>query len=393
MHLIEQYALASSSTISKPQIFTKYFPLPNINKYITLHTQSKETKSYDLWQEVIDLILPILRKENISIIQIGQKDEKPINGCYHIMGQTSLNQCCYILQNTLAHLGCDSFPVHVCSVFGKKICSIYSNNFIRNVGPYWSKAEDVILLEPDRKEGEKPSFMITGEKSINTIKPEKLAQSICKLLNLDFLYPYKTLQIGKFYQNRVIESDCSNVLNIQQIGLSNIILRLDYNYNLAVMIEQLKRNPCSILTDKAIPINILQELKPHVLEVMVKITDKHNPLFIKELQEAKIKYRMFTELPIKELNKIKLDYIDFTQIITHRGEPVMPEILKDKNLANIYYKCNKNVISNDFYQSKYDLLSKRKFNPNTPEPQPIKNLEFLKELYAESDYCIWLEKV
>ena len=81
MNLAELYSLTCSSKIGKPFIVEKYFPL-TCNKYITLQPYSKDSKTYDYWQEVLAIIFPVLKENDIEIVQIGGQNEKPLEGCY-----------------------------------------------------------------------------------------------------------------------------------------------------------------------------------------------------------------------------------------------------------------------------------------------------------------------
>ena len=139
MHLIETYALNCGLKIDEPFIYDKYCPIP-FEKYISFQPYSKyDAKSYDYWQEVINQIFPKLQAENIHIIQIGGKDEKPIDNCYHLQGKTSISQAAYIIKNSIIHLGVDSFGVHIASHYDKKIIALYSNSRPENAGPYFKK--------------------------------------------------------------------------------------------------------------------------------------------------------------------------------------------------------------------------------------------------------------
>lgn len=73
MHLLEQYALTCGVKIDKPTIYESFYPI-NSNKYICFHPTSKyDSKVYDYWQIVLDLILPVLRNHKIDVVQIGGK--------------------------------------------------------------------------------------------------------------------------------------------------------------------------------------------------------------------------------------------------------------------------------------------------------------------------------
>ena len=101
MHLVETYALNCGLKIDKPYIYEKFFPL-DVEKFITLHPNSKYgSKCYDYWQDVVDILLPKLEKENIKILQIGVAEDKPIKGCLHAHGKANINQTAYILSKSL----------------------------------------------------------------------------------------------------------------------------------------------------------------------------------------------------------------------------------------------------------------------------------------------------
>jgi ADP-heptose:LPS heptosyltransferase len=127
MHLLEQYSLASGVKIKKPYIYEKFFPV-TAEKYITFHPSSKPSKTYDYWQEVINIISPILDSKGIKIIQLGQEKEKVYSGVVSLVGFTNINQTAFILRDCLLHFGADSFPTHIASGYNKKIVALYSNN-------------------------------------------------------------------------------------------------------------------------------------------------------------------------------------------------------------------------------------------------------------------------
>ena len=64
MHLVERYSLGTGAKIGKPFILEKFFPM-DITNYITLQPRGKyDSRSYDYWQETVDVLLPILKKSN-----------------------------------------------------------------------------------------------------------------------------------------------------------------------------------------------------------------------------------------------------------------------------------------------------------------------------------------
>ena len=258
MHLVETYALSCGAKIDKPIIYEKYFPLPN-EKYISFQPFSMAgSKNYDFWQEVIAVLHPALKKEGISILQLGAKEEKTFQGCMSVVGNTNLGQASYAIARSELHLGADSFGAHVASAYGKKIVSIYSNNIVECVKPYWSEDKDVALIEPKRTT--KPNFSTDeSPKTINSIKPESIAEAVCKLLGVSFRKPYETVFLGDKYGEDDFFVFVPDIFHPIRDPKSPIELRMDYHFDEAILEQQLRRCPCAVITDKSINIDLLKK--------------------------------------------------------------------------------------------------------------------------------------
>ena len=357
-HLIETYALNCGARIDKPLIREKYFPLP-FDKYITVHTTSKDAKTYDYFNDVLDIIFPVLKKAGIDIVQIGGKDDKPVNRAFKVLGMTNVNQSAYIIRKGLLHLGVDSFPVHLASIDpDHKIVALYSTNFKNIVKPYWGKAENQILLEPERN-GKKPSFMERETpKTINTIRPEEIAKSVCKLLRIPFNWNFETVFTGQYYHNVMVETVPNHVVDTSNLGLDALIVRMDYYFNESFLFEQLNRIKCSIVTNKPINLQLLAQQKSKIEEVVYIIEKDNHPDFIRELQRLGIKYHLLTYLPDDEIEKYKLKFMEFGML--HRREIKFPEALKKHTNKSLVYKSAKFILSDGkVFPSRLAMLQDR----------------------------------
>lgn len=346
-HLIETYALNCGLKIDKPYIYEKFFPLI-ADRFITIHPNSKyDSKCYDYWQEVVDFLSPELAKEKISIVQIGTKDDKPIKGCLHTQGQTSINQASYIVGRAELHFGADSFAAHVASAMGKKIVCLYSNNFAEVVRPYWSKESDRIMLEPDRK-GKRPNFSEKeSPKTINEIKPEKIAESVLKLLNLDSQIGWKTILRGPKYMSANVQSIPNSVVNPKAINVDSMIMRMDVEHNEKILAAQLAVCDCSILSKLPIDLEILSKFKSKIKQFVYEIDENHNPAFALNVKNLGIETVLYNSLSEDKLKHIKMDYFDVGVLINK--PKINPEDvikLRDLGLENLYYKSKKYTISN-----------------------------------------------
>ena len=373
MHLVETYALNCGLKIDKPYIYAKFFPL-DVEKFITLHPNSKYgSKCYDYWQDVVDILLPKLEKENIQILQIGVAEDKPIKGCLHGQGKSDINQTAYILSKSMLHIGADSFPAHVASGYGKKIVCIYSNNYAANCDPYSTADEDKVIIEPER-DGKKPSFAADeSPKTINTINPEDIAAGVLKLLNIENNKNFKTVKKGPAYNHAIVELVPNCVADISSIGIDSIIMRMDLEFNEQVLAAQLSKGKCSIITDKPIDINIFKQLKQNVTELVYLVDENHKPDFIKEVFNLGFKVILMSELKPEKLEPIKIDYMDFG-VIQQVPFPEKEEIkkLKSYDLDKLYYKSKRILISNaKSYKGEAAWRSDTPSDPNDNSPLKV----------------------
>lgn len=374
MHLVESYATSCGLKIGKPFIMDTYFPLP-FDKYISFQPFSKfPSKDYDYWQEVINLITPHLQENNIKIVQIGGEKEKVLDGVYNIVGQTNIRQAAYVVKNAIMHVGTDSFAAHIASGFDKKIVALYSNNNISNVKPYWTKENDMVLLEPER--AHKPSYAIQeNPKSINTIKPEKIAQGILKLLGIsNKINLIDTIYSGKLFNNKLFHIVPDHVVQRSQT-INHCISRMDILFNEANLGAQLKLMPCIIATNEAIDINILKENKQNILGVNVFIEDESILPFISQLKEANIKYQMYSYLPKEDLNKYKIHFMEYGIISKINLKHPKVEELINKAKHKIFYKSNNYILSKGNV-----YLSEKAFFDNRPVVSINENIQELYDI-------------
>jgi len=372
MHLVERYATTCGVKIDKPYIYENFFPLP-VEKYITFQPYSKySSKNYDYWEEVISMIFPYLQKNNISIVQIGAKDDKPISNCINLSGQTKISQAAFIIKKSIMHLGADSFAAHIASGYDKKIVAIYSNNNINNVKPYWTKSEDMVLLKPNTNK--KPQYSANEiPKSINSIRPEQIAKSVLDLLNIKYDSLPVTLSIGEEYVNKTLEIIPDQPLNVKEIQIDNIIVRMDYQFNEQILEYYLQDKKCIIITDKPISENILKNYKQKIPQLVYVIDKDNDPNFARLLKRNAINYTLISYLEEKDLNQYKLDYMDYGLIIRR----TYPNKL-DINYNNIYFKSSKIVLSGKGqFSTKYQWIKNDNSNKFNDDPELQKELNNL----------------
>jgi hypothetical protein len=399
MHILEQYALNCGLKINKPYIYEKYFPLP-FEKYITFNPFGKfNSRKYSYWQEVIDLITPILNKENIHIVQIGGKNEIGYNSCTHLMGQTNFNQTAYIINNSLLHFGVDSFPVHLASYFDKKIVALYSNMYFSQSKPYWSSPENIELIQADLK-NKKPSYSAEeNPKIINNIKPEEIVLKILKLLNINHNFEHETIFIGSRYEHYILESIPSIVLPPEVFPGTLLNIRFDYieqieEKDYICTLNNLNNRNCAIITDKPIQIEHLLQLKDKITGIMYDITFKNIDFdFVNKVKFYGIKIDfIFNKSKNKDetiLNNRKLELIDYPELINIIENQEKP---KDKIQQSNFYKSKKLFFANNkTYLSYAAYLENKPVNLDKLDvSQKISDINNINQLVEEDgDYCLF----
>ena len=381
MHLIEQYSLGCGVKIDKPSVEVSFFPLP-FDKYIVIHPSSgMEPKTYDYFNDVINLIYPLLSKNNISIVQIGDKKDTPLPKCHHLNGVTTLSQSFYLIKNCELLIGNDSFSTHVASGFDKKLVSLYSTNFKECCGTYWGSPENQFLIQADLN-GNKPSFSDKeSPKVVNNIMPEEIGVPSLDLLNIKHkLKSYKTLNIGEFYSSPSLEviPDFFTPLNVPP--KTGINLRLDYHFDLNFTASWLSKHPTHIITNQNLPIELLGKFKNNISKISIDLESGGNFSHsdIKKINSIGVPIEIFSS-DLSMLNSHQVQFIEWGV-----RKLSFPE-KKDLDFSN-------EVCNNSFYYSSKTILSKNKEYSskagwlNSQEKSKIEKVIDSPEFWKESDY-------
>ena len=363
MHILEQYSLACGVKIKKPFILEKYFPI-NFDKYIVFHAPNKfQSRTYDYWGEVLSMISPLLKKENIHIVQIGSKEEKIYSEfCYTTNGQTDFNQLAYIIKNSSLLLGIDSFPIHLASYYDRKIVGLYCNMYKEHSKPYWGNESNHCLIESERF-GLKPSYSsIENKKTINLIKPEYIAQKVLDMLEIKHEIEIETILVGDKYSNPIIEMIPSNPVNISNLNIGQINVRMDQHFNQNVLEEQLLISKCSILTNKPIDIKLIKNYKNNINKFIFFVNKNFNHEYLLDFINLGIPYEIASFESEKEINKLKINYMDIGHVFKIDTDKYKNIINSFKNDKNIKFKSSKRTLFNNkvypsLYHAKNDINS------------------------------------
>ena len=374
MHILESYALQNDLKIDKASVYEKYFPLA-VDKFITIDASNLGTAAlaYDHWQLVVDLIQPKLGEQGIKIIQLGNKDCVPLRNCYITLGQCNFNQRAYVLRKSLVHACPNNESSHTASIYNKKSVVLFSNNcYPSQFLPYWTDKENLEVLKPSSSS--KPSFNPNeNPKSINTIKPEDVAQKILNFVGIHTFVPeFKTVKIGNSLRRPRIESTLTHFLDVQKLGVSSLIVRADLNFNEDALRKQLESCECSVITNRPLSDETLNRYHKKIVELVYYIEDDNDPAFIKKVKEKSIQYLLRSRKEEEQTNDFKLNYLDYGLV-----ERILPRSRDDfeelKGHENLHYKSTHFIIHNgQFYPSTAAFLRLQQGHPTMEhEPQPV----------------------
>jgi len=358
MHIAESFALASGAKINNQKVYERFVPIGS-NKYISFHKIH-----YDQFQEVLNLIQPILKNYGIDILQIGGTNFPNILSVpkFKDYGSTS-----YILRNSLLHFGEYSILFDLCSSVNTKSLILNSIAYEKIICPFFSNKDKQVVINNYSKNNNLPLFDPKSSKGLlNEIKPEDITVKILNLLGLEFHKPYETLYRGEYYKENFFEI---NVYPIKDYvyDLSQIpepIIRLDYHFDLAFLESHLKNKKCRIRTNKEIPESIIKKYADNIAGIDLEIKNRENfATFIKFVKKAKVELLLFSFLNEEICNDLKMQYLDIEPINFQKTTvPIVNFNLNDKDL---FFKCDEVILyKNQFYISKDDIINNNFYDPN-----------------------------
>jgi hypothetical protein len=386
LHLLETYALSTASKIGKPYILKKYFPI-DAEKYITIQNSSgMPGKCYDFFEEVVKFLKPLLDSNNYKIVQIGDEKDRKISEALDLTGKTNINQTAHVISRSSLHLGNDSFAVHMASAFDAPTVALYGITTPEIAGPYWPNKK--INLYSNKF---KPSFNPNeSPKTVNNIKIEEVVAACEELLFGKKSINITTNYIGSRYNDRIIESIPNQVINKEFFKDTILNLRFDYLddvSDLSSTFYNLSQRKCAIVTDKAINIENLENVKQNI-EIVIYDVSKHVDVsFIKKLEKFGINYvctidKSSVNEDVIETRKFEL--MDFCNINLYFSTPEnIPLEIKSETL----FKSNRIILSNGkIYNSRSAQLSDI---PIVTPNAPIKysDIQDKKEFLKDIEYC------
>lgn len=380
MNLLKSFKATTGLEPGKAHIYEKIFPLP-FDNYIILETQSSDPNvNYCFWSRIIELIKPILAKQNINIIHFIDDKRYYFDDVY-IDASVLLNQKAYLLNNAKLFCGASKIYSLICSEYGTKQCYLKYDYYLDNI----LEQDNVINSDSIRK-----NFVNSTPFPINNIRPEEIAKKIIKIL---FNYEPEfdnTISIGRVYATQSIEIIPDNVFNITSVDKNQIVIRMDFLFSENNLDKQLDLLEASIVTNKPINKNILIRHNKKIKKLYYKIEKNSDSDFLNLVESLGIDFELITSLTGEDLNKEKIKYMDSKKI--NRLNILDLKFLDGLDKSKIYFKSNKIVVKSgktfcSRWHAKVMINSENVRNSKSEIPPLID--ESFKE---EADYFYFLTK-
>lgn len=364
MHLIELYAKDLGVKIGRPKITSHFFPITH-RDYITIHNDNKiPSKEYKYWDDVISLFKE--KCDKYKFVQVGSYGEKRITLADEHWPTTSLKQLFYIIKHSKAHVGIDSVPVHIASHYNKPTVSLYSHTYANTCKPYWNSK--YIALESNR-DGKLPSFSLNEDPHyIDKIYPDKIAQSLLDILDIDKTVSQKTLYIGNKYGIKIFD-----VIPLKDpVAISgDINVRMDLFHNEEILLKCLNRFPCEITINRPLNSNILLHKNIKFINYISARFDENFTSALKKsgknfsllcsdrdsLNDERAKFFDFIISPYLEEEIIQSSTKSFLINAKENHDDINEENFKFSISSTKIYVCG-----DDRYFSKYDFNGKKDTN-------------------------------
>lgn len=335
-HLIQEYAKSCGVKIGSPKISPTFYPIP-FDKYITIHHGTCNSTVYSYWPEVIEILKPILEKENIKIVQILE-GKSPIipKADHHVL--CSPKQAAHIVEHSECHVGVDSVYCSIAGEFLRPLVAVYSHTSPKNTGPWKCDKEktNIITAFGDAKPSYNPN---DSQKVINSIKPEYLAGKILSSLNKDDEIKFKTLFIGERFRDECIDVVPIAPTNIQR---EKINVRMDIHHDESVLAKIIEKNRVEVTLSNPISSKILFSGRIFTINYL---SEKFDESFVKMAKQSGIQLNLLC-VSKKDLSNERAKFFDYS-IIFHDLKEIIAknkEKFSEISTENLKIKSNKQIV-------------------------------------------------
>lgn len=199
------------------------------------------------------MILNFLQVTGIQVIQIGDNDDPSILSSLDLRGLLTVRQLAYVIKNSRLCITSNQFTSKLCRVYNKSLILLGSNYPSKQVVPSFDK---VVYIEPELKTARWNYKKDEWPKTINSIKPEVIANAILNKIGIEDSVNYKTLYIGEKFGPRFLNFIPEGIFPKELIN-TPFNIRLDIFDNQEYLSPILNMTQADITTKTPLDLNSL----------------------------------------------------------------------------------------------------------------------------------------
>lgn len=372
MHEIEKISKNCGLETEKPFILEQLFPLP-FDRYVVIFMEDIPSRNYLYYQDVVDIMKPILNNQGIRIIQMSTSKVYELEETVKLVNGLDLGQVAYVVKNSLGVITTSEFVTQLAESYDKKILQLFSDSDSYYSGSYFGSEENYRKI----KFNNKSDFDLGNQKSsINKILPTNIVDEFLSLMGIKNTFPFKEVRVGNRYINRAVEMVPTSTIDISSFKIDSIIVRMDLNHNEEILEQQLNHSVCCVITKKPISFHLLEKYRTRIKELAINVDSENIFDFTKRAFELGLRIFLFSDKEGDDLKKQKLKYLDYGEILKNEKSEFSHE-----NKNNLFFKTKKLTFSSGKL-----YLSEQHFLDSDPseiakEIKPVKKSElFWKDL-------------
>lgn len=380
-HLLTEYSKNLDVQPSDIVVNKHFYPVLPEDYVVIYNEQGINSKCYNYYGLVCDLLKQQLNSLGISIVGLGSQENMPSRFDY-LYPDLNFRNNAYIVSKAKLVISVDNAITQYASSQRIPVITLYGNIYPSITTPYWSNKNTKIDLEPNWDK--KPCMSLDDpDQSIDKIKAEEVAESCLKLLSLNYKnYKNKIPQKINFKTKLINKNKafCVDVIPTNYVPLpilnNQIInLRLDKD----VVDSNAFKNYCSnhlcslYLKDSVMQLDFIKAFSNNIKSINIILTKKIETIpkkYFSILKSLNIDFR-FLVTDENILNDVRLEYFD-QEVLFYNTNKKMPKDLNE----NHYFFSFKSVVEGDkIYNSTYHWKNNIDNKDNI-----VDNPDYLEEL-------------
>lgn len=380
MNIAEKYALECGLKLTEPYVDLAYLPTCEDN-VIVIDTRCKYSDgSYDYFSDIVSLINPFLKQNNIEIFQIANDEDAKL-AAKRCFIKINKKQEAYIISKSKLLIANQNYSLYIASALGIPSIGLYSIFDSNSVRPIWNQHLQINI--DSERAGNFPTYGQLNEspKTINFISPYIVAKKILDVLNIkNDLDRFELIHLGKEFNRKVVEIVPNYTTDEKFLQDQFVNLRLDYLDNMSVEALNfwIKNRKVNIITDKDINLSLLVPYKNNIKNITIMISDRISENFLKNCKYLGFSIKIYCN-QLDRISEFRFKFINWD--IHEDKAPTLSDEIKSKINENTKFTSSKILFSSGKLFS-----SKASFLRNAPLDKLGESVILCKDFEEEQDY-------